>query len=138
MKKVLICLIILLSVIPCLAENYHVLATSEKDHESVVVFHIAVPNENNAVSVNLRIALTQYKPFTTSIVPYLSTSNPTEFEALQAGQIYEYQETVSYNANLNILQKRGIIDARYTVLSTSIPNIIRATLRFWGLDRNVQ
>lgn len=123
--------------------NYHVLETTEKGHSSDVVFHIAVPDENNGVGVNLRVALAQklVKDLAgaafVSAVPWLPTGTGSESEQIENGLVYEHQEAVKYNANLGVVAKRTIIDNRYTVLASVIPDRIRERLRFWGLDRDV-
>ena len=119
--------------------DFHVLETSEKDHASRVAFHIAVPNENNAVSVNLRTAVSQYlaaQEVVTS-VPWLEATNPSEYTQLQNGEVYEHSAEVRYSANLSVPEKRGLLDARYSQLASNIPAIIRSKFRFWGLDRDV-
>lgn len=114
--------------------NYHVLEMSEKEHEVNVIFHITVPNENNEVGINLRTALTQYAPRSSSQLPWIET---LEMADIQNGILYEYKETVVFNANLTLVQKRSIIDDRYNTLATVIVNRLRSSLKFWGMDRDV-
>ena len=119
--------------------NYHILESSNKQNKVDVIFHIAVPNENNSVSVNLQTAVKQRQGLneTVSNVPWLQIENPTEYTAIENGEIYEIRQAVEFNANLTIVQKRNKIDARYTTLANSVPNIIRNKFEFWGLDREV-
>jgi len=116
--------------------NYHILQSTPEGHEVQVVFHIVVPDENNKVNINLRTALVQYQPFIKSSVPWILETD-AEFIQLKAGELYEYVETVCYNGNFALIQKRDICDARYTQLINIIQNRIRAALCFWGLNRNV-
>ena len=120
--------------------NYHALMTTQKNHSTEVVFHIVVPNENNGVGVNIRTALSQSLGDVVTSIPWLENGTQEqqdEYLAIVAGEIYEYSETITYNANLNDVGKRDIIDARYTELATSIPNIIRSRFKFWGLNRDI-
>ena len=119
--------------------NYHVLEMSHKKNEVIVVFHIAVPNENNAVGINLRSAIKQWswKKIDISCVPWLAEGDPDEYLAIQNGAIYEHNKIVEFDASLTTLQKRSLIDDMYTSLANSIPNIIRNRFSFWGLDRDV-
>jgi|GEM_PF-3267001 len=116
--------------------DYHILESSLEQHEIRVSFHIAVPNEANGANVNLRAALKQYQPFTASAVPWIPDTD-VEITQLKAGELYEYTETVCYNGNFTLAQKRGVCDARYTQLVPLIQARIRAILCFWGLDRNI-
>ncbi len=113
--------------------NYHVLETSEKEHSSKVVFHITVPDENNGVGVNLRIALSQYHIEGTE-VPWLDQAEITQ---INNGEIYEHVQKVYYDAELTVSEKRSLIDNKYNSLVANIPDKIRAILRFWGLDRSI-
>ncbi len=120
--------------------NYHALMTTQKNHSTEVVFHIVVPNENNGVGVNIRTALSHSLGDVVTSLPWLENGKQEqqdEYLAIVAGEIYEYSETITYNANLNDVGKRDIIDARYTELATSIPNIIRSRFKFWGLNRDI-
>lgn len=117
--------------------NYHILTCAELKDRVDVVFHIAVPDENNeAGTVNLRTALSQSRQ-AGSLVPWLESTDPAEYQQIQAGQIYEHQETVEFNAKVTTVQKRAIIDSRYGQLASRIPDKIRSVFCFWGLDRNV-
>jgi hypothetical protein len=114
--------------------NYHVLDMTTKEHEVQVIFHIPIPDENNNANINLRTALTQYKSQKSSQVPWIGAAELTDMEN---GLLYEHRETIMFDANLSLAQKRTIIDNRYTVLATSIVSQIRSRLKFWGMDRDV-
>ena len=120
--------------------NFHILKTSDKADVATVVFHIPVPDESNSATptpVNLRTALMEAEPFTTSAKPGLAVSNPTENTDLQNGVLYEIVRSVEFDANATNLAKQTIIDNIFTALSTTVPNVIRARLKFWGTDRDV-
>ena len=117
--------------------NYHIVAMAPKEHKVNVVFHIPIPNENNSANVNLRTALAQYisdAGKTESAVPWDIGSEEAQ---ILAGEIYEHRETVDVDAKLTVAQKRDLVDARYTALSTQVVNKVRSILKFWGMDRNV-
>jgi hypothetical protein len=116
--------------------NYHALESTVKQHEVRVAFHIVVPDQDNSVGVNLRTAAKQYFA-QTSQVPWLQVSNETEYVAIQNGEIYERVETVEFDADLTVLQKRAILDDRYSALATSIGIALPKILQWWGLDRDV-
>lgn len=119
--------------------NYHVMATALTDDSSSVVFHIPVPDENNAVGMNLQTALSQRRADaeTISAVPWLEADFPDEYQDIQDGKVYEHVEGVSYDPDLVPAQKRANVDVRYNVLVNTIPDRIRTLLRFWGLNRDV-
>lgn len=123
--------------------NYHVMQVSDKKDTATVAFHITVPDEDNAVSVNLRTALKQHldgidsSERVVSQVPWLETDFAAEFTAIQNGGVYEHLITVEFDANLTIAQKRTVLDSRYTALAGAIPDILRERFKFWGLNRDV-
>lgn len=119
--------------------NYHVLESSNKQNYVKAIFHIAVPDEDNSAGVNLQTAIAQWKSEQVEVtdVPWLQVDFATEYTAIQNGEIYELSETVEFDANLSVVQKRGEIDDRYTALFTNVPDIIRNRFQFWGLNRDV-
>lgn len=117
--------------------NYHITDLSPKEDKVKVIFHIPIPDENNSAGVNLRTALAQYisnAGITASAVPWDVSSEETQ---ILNGMLYEHSETVYVDANLTLVQKRNIIDARYTVLTTQAVSKIQSILKYWGLNRDV-
>lgn len=118
--------------------NYHILNSKEKDQSVRVAFHIPIPNTNNSVGVNYRIALKQFKPFTTSQVPWLIGA---EVIQLQDGELYEHVISVVYRVKASDVDKQTIIDAEYNRLrggtDESILKKLQSQLKYWGKDRNV-
>lgn len=117
--------------------NYHILNSSIEDHEVQVVFHIPIPNGNNNVGVNYQQALKEFKPFAESKVPWLQQNNPTEFSQLQNGEIYEYAETIEYDAKTTDPAKQAAIDAKFNELKNKIQDHLQKQLKYWGKDRDV-
>ena len=116
--------------------NYHVLDVNDKEDKVRVAFHIAVPDELNAASVNLRECVSQFISQIT-IVPWLEVDFLAEYTQIGNGEVYEYFQVVQVNANLTVLEKRTLIDNKFNQLNTVIPDLIRGRFRFWGLDRDV-
>lgn len=117
--------------------NWHALKGSQQKHQIQVIFHIPIPNINNAVAVNYRTIISKSEPFTSSAVPDLVTNFPAEVTSLIAGALYEYTETVEYNANLTDAQKVTFIDARYTALVSIIQSRLQNEYIYWGKGNNV-
>lgn len=120
--------------------NYHILETDEGKRYVQVVFHIAVPSENNSAGVNLQTCIAQYVAERDAVtsVPWLETDNPTEYAALAAGAVYEHGPvSVEIPAYGTVLEQRDAVDARYTQFAVWMPEIIRKRFLFWGLDRDV-
>ena len=117
--------------------NWHSLYSSLKDDWMKIVFHIAVPEEVNAVGKNLVDVMPYFKPITVSEVPYLGATHAEELAAIIAGTIYEYSEIIHYNAALTNPQKVILVDARYTELVTIKQNEIRACLKYYGKNQDV-
>lgn len=115
--------------------NYHILSMHEKGNKIDVVFHLPIPDEDNAMNVNYRTAVSQWKPFTESKVPWITSG--TEFDALGAGELYEHKETITLDGNMTNLEKRGEIDNRFTSLSATVVDKVKSQLKFWGLNRDV-
>ena len=122
--------------------NYHLLAMTSKEHKVRVAFHIVVPDEDNSAiptNVNLRTCVSQYLADREKVseVPWLETDFATEYAQLQSGAVYEKVEVIEFDADFTLVQKRNVIDARYTTLSGNIPDVIRARFKFWGSNRDV-
>ena len=121
--------------------NYHVLNVSKKKDEAYVAFHITVPDENNAVPINLRVALKQMldrdPERVISDVPWLQANFPTEYTAIENCEIYEHFRKIKFDPNLTVVQKRNILDQKYNGFATTIPDELRERLKFWGMNRDV-
>ena len=112
--------------------NYHVKSITTDGRKANVVFHIPIPVENNSASVALRTAVAQYIGAFTSQVPWITGGETTQ---LEAGELYEYSETILFEGGATDLEKQTTIDNRYNTLTTSVLNRIRTVLKFWGKDR---
>lgn len=121
--------------------NYHILDTNRKLTKARVIFHIEIPDELNNDSTNYRTAVLEWQGGGTisSKVPNLDTEFASEYAAMQTGEIYEYEDTVTFSsADLTNVQKRNEIDDWYTDLSNNFVNDkVKKILKFWGMNRDV-
>lgn len=115
--------------------DYHILTCNKSRTLVEVVYHFAIPNENNFAGTNLRTALRQYEPAYGSHVPWLTAG--TEYDNIQAGAVYEKHERYTVDEGLTKAQVRTAIDTRFTDLNGKVPDKIATYLDFWGLDRDV-
>ena len=100
-----------------------------------VVFHVPVPNENNAISVNLRTALAQDTEVSkASKVPWLSQAHK---DSLTNGEVFEVILAYRRDPNNTLGQDQAAIDVLFTNKSSAVQNKLRDRYRFWGHDRDV-
>lgn len=111
--------------------NFHILESDIKDHKVRVVFHIAIPNEQNMATVDLQIALSEYRPAPGSVLQGLAQA---EIDQINTGQLYEHDEWIKYNGHLSNAQKLTTISNRHTILSGSIVDRVRQVLKYWGYN----
>jgi hypothetical protein len=117
--------------------SYHVLTCSEKDHESTVAFHFAVPDSNNSAGVNWRTALKAYRPSPGSAVPNLEADFAVEYAAIQNGEVYEHVEAIPVTATWSNDDKIAALSAAYTSLSATTLARLAAILKYWGYYHDV-
>ena len=117
--------------------NYHVLTISPDGRSVLVVFHIAIPDENNGAGTKLRVAMTKDTGEFISAIPDLDTDNPTEFGKLQSGELYEHSESVPLKAADTGTEKKARADARFAELSVSIVEDKRRKYALYGFKRDV-
>lgn len=120
--------------------HYHTLEMNNGKDKIRVIFHISVPNEVNAVAVNLRTALSQWKPVTDTAVPYDYTGKADEVTDLQNGAVYELSEMYDFGGKVSKSKRQAALDARYNELvndTNGIPQYLRNRLANWGFSRNV-
>ena len=114
--------------------DYYTLQMADKQDKISIAFHVVMPDTTNFVSFSYRTALAQYLTDTTSRVPFLVQ---TEQDKLDSGELIEIVETIEFDGNLTLLQKRDLIDARYVSLSSEQITKYQNLLEFWGLARNI-
>lgn len=108
-----------------------------KSDQAKSIFHIPIPNVLNAAGISYQTALKQYNIGKEIVIPELNISYPVEYAAIENGEIYEYQITVKYSANLSNAQKKQVIENEYTVKKNIILNSIQERLEFWQMAWDV-
>lgn len=115
--------------------NYHVLDASNKGDSIRIAFHIAVPNENNAIGYNIRTALAEDDGISkTSIVPWIETAEQTQ---LTNGELYEHVYSFRTNKDIPNLTKRDRMDAKYTSFIPTVQEALRQRYTYWRFNRDV-
>jgi hypothetical protein len=124
--------------------DYHILDQSiswtlgSKGRDSVrVVFHIPVPNANNDVGVNYRVALVQYleaQSETGTILSECPFITGPELTQMQAGEIHEVVESMPLVTGSNDVEKRQEVADRFAVLVTEKQTELAQVLLFWGYN----
>lgn len=119
--------------------HYHILGMHRAQDEATVVFHIDVPDTDNAASVSYRTALVESimaepEGTTTSVVPGLASAEQTQ---LDNGERYEHIERVEFDGNLDNADKKTAIEAAYTARKTQLLQIAQNRLEFWGWSGDV-
>lgn len=117
--------------------NYHILSADKYGNSFSVVFHVPVPDQNNDVSYSYRTAIVEWQGGAVNInssVPFISGA---ELIQLQAGELYEVQETFSSNPNEVLAQKRDKLDSRYAEVVIEVQADFQDCLGYWGYSRDV-
>jgi len=124
--------------------NYHVLTMDNKVDEVDVIFHFTIPDEDNFAARNKRdvvkakLEADAEDGTITSQYPFIDTTPTTgELALMQAGEVYEHSESVQFDGNLTMAQKRDLIDARWTALNTAVLARLDNEFDFYGYDRDV-
>jgi len=109
----------------------HILAKDIENKTVDCIFHISVPNANNAVGTNWRTAVTRGLNPT----PSMAWNGATENDQVSAGEVLEVHETVRFSiTGLNNAQRLAEVEAAYTARSTILLTELAAKLDFFGLE----
>jgi len=117
--------------------DYHILSSRPDGNALTVVMHFAVPDINNEVGVNYRVALLESMEGTpTSQVPFI---DPAELAQIEAGEIFEWalQPMFSTHPGETLINKRDRMDALWASECTKQQQRLQAKLQFWGYSRDV-
>lgn len=114
--------------------NYHVLAGTGDGNSLTVATHISVPNTNNNAGVNYRAAIQEWRPDTTSVVPFIM---PAEQTQLDNGELYEYLYLFHTHPGEGLANKRDRMDAQFTALEAAVQAHLQYRLSYWGYSRDV-
>ena len=115
--------------------DIHILSGDGKGRWNVI-FHFAVADANNAVSVNYRTALVN-SGFggTTSMTEGVGAGQISTAEKAQveAGELYEYGTSLLVETGgTAALELQAMIRAEYTRLNTQIINDLQKRLKYFG------
>ena len=94
--------------------DYHILSGDKNGNSFQVVMHLPFPNEDNAIGVNYRTALSEQRgsPYA-SVIPYGLAGEQT---ALDAGALLEHSINYNTNPSLTPAENRNILRAIWTDL----------------------
>lgn len=124
--------------------DYHILTGDKYGNSFSVVMHLPIPNTDNAVGINYRIALSEYMPNPISRVPFISQ---LEQAALDNGELLEYSINYKSNPGLTPTENRNILRLIWNELQQdggsyedSEPNVItewQNRLKYWHYEDSV-
>lgn len=115
--------------------NYHILQGQENGNRYQVIYHLSVPDTNNAAGVNHRdIMAAQLAVGWTSAVPHITAP---EIALIEAGELYEFSFEYFTNPAILLAAKRDELDAKFAILSAGVIAQLEARYEFYGLDRDV-
>lgn len=115
--------------------NYHILDGRSDGNYFTVVFHLPVPEGDNAVGFAWRDAVAaQLGLEWTSAVPHILTAEETQ---LLAGELYEHVWGYDTYPGIGLAEKRDELDAKFISFSTGIITRLQNRFKFYGLDRDV-
>jgi len=115
--------------------DYHILQGRADGNYYAVIFHLPVPDTNNAVGFNHRDAVAAQVPMDwISAVPHIATA---ESDQVKAGELYELTWGYDTHPGTVLLDKRAELDAKFTTFSTAVIVQLEARFEFYGMDRDV-
>ena len=97
-----------------------------------VIFFVSIKDSNNFAGVNFRTVVLEAGLDSLEIV-----ISGTMKDSLDIGAFIPIQETVSFDVGLTKVQKRNIIDSRFTELNTEQMDIFYSRYDFYGFQRTV-
>lgn len=120
--------------------DYHGLDVQTRGDRIRVVFHLTVPAENNAIGYPLQQAVKEFNE-DQSETGIIETAVPwdigLELNELQAGQLVETVEIVTFDINASLVERQNAMDQRWRELDAESDDFLRTKFEFWGRDRDV-
>ena len=113
--------------------DYHILTATDDGRALSVAIHTIVPDENNAVGVNLRQALLGSGVSTSSV----SFIGDVEKASLAAGQLYETAITFRTRPTETLEQKRDRLDIEARTEQARVQTMLRQRFWAWGYSRAI-
>ena len=108
-----------------------------------ITYYVEIPNGNNRAGVSYRVAAREEK-YSQELgkVPHsvidLDAKNPTVYNALQIGAVYEFAETFEFSScYLSDSQRDAQIDARCGQIETEIVEKKQREWRYWGYAQTI-
>lgn len=117
--------------------NYHILSSRADGNQLRVVFHLPVPDTNNAVGVNYRAALIMWLGGAQNSALPVALLGAGEQTDLTSGALYEHDWRFNTYPGMTLLEKRDVLDARYTTFAAAVIAGLQAQLEYYGYDRDV-
>ncbi len=108
----------------------HILQKDTENKTVNCIFHIPVPDANNAVGVNWRTAILR------GLKPTASMDwNPVENSSIVNGAVLEVSETVRFSTvDLTNAQRLAEVEAAYTTRTSTLLSELAAKLDFFGME----
>lgn len=119
--------------------HYHILTQDEKRKSVNVVFHIPIPDVGtNEAGISWREAVVKEQGGASEIVSVLPDITTQEDSAMKAGEICEIQKLVRFSSiNLTNTERKALIEAFYSDLTTELITGKQITLEWIGLEADV-
>jgi hypothetical protein len=121
--------------------NYHLLTQAQDKKTINVIFHIPIPDVQNAAEKSYRLALKEMLEHASetgtieSICPDITAAELTQ---IQNGEIYEISRSKRFSSlSLTNAQKRDELDVEFNILKTEARSELQIELEWWGLKRDV-
>lgn len=120
--------------------DYHVLAGQQDGNAYTIVHHVAVPNVNNRVNVNVRTALVNSGLGGRTVLTEgvgAGHISAEEKALIDAGALFEFVETMHTNPGENAMALRNRIDAQHTAVRARLPSLLTNQLAYYGFARDL-
>ena len=121
--------------------NYHLLTQAQDKKTINVIFHIPIPDVDNATGKKYRLVLKEKlerQSETGTIKSVCPDITPAELAQIQNGEIYETQRSIRFSVlGLANAEKRNELDAECNKLKTEALNELKVVLEWYGFERDV-
>ena len=121
--------------------DYHLLTQAQDKKTINAIFHIPIPDVDNATSKKYSLALKEMleRQSESGIIKSACPDiTPAELTQIQNGEIYEITRSKRFSSlSLTNMQKRDELDAEYNLLKTDALNELKVMLEWWSFKRDV-
>lgn len=116
--------------------DFHVLEQADDMKTVSMVFHILIPDQVNAVGVNLRTALVNYLGGADAITSKVADS--AELAQMKAGEVFEHHTVLRFSIlGLTDEQKLAELTAFYNATVGEIQTMAQSRLQYYGFAADV-